>query len=1818
MRKLYLTLTSIVICYSVLSQNPQMLKDVFPGANSGTIQNIVKTTGYTFFNEDDDDPDTEKSLFRTDGTSAGTIKLNLTYPGYLSVKAEKLTALGDKIIFAGNNFVPNYGEIWVSDGTQAGTMGIELFQSTIPSGTGPIFDLVEMNGFVYYTVIASNNKLQLRKTDGTVAGTSLVYEFPHTTHPEGAVMRAINGTLYFDVFDRFGSGSDAIWRSDGTETGTYMLRDLGSEYVLAGSFMPVNNKVCFMTGRISNNNSVLFVTDGTDVNTVPLYEFSANINTNRSPSNAAIANTLYFTANNGATNGKELWKTDGTSAGTMLAVDLVAGSASSNPNFLTALNNVLYFNAFTPDYGNELWKFDGSVASLVKDINPGINGSGPGGLKVSGNTIVFAANNGANGGELWITDGTTKNTLMVADINPSGNSVPNTFTNGNPVYFAANNGANGFEVYKYDNNGNIIGGPHRFYVNDNSQAADVFTTGIGNNINNGSKQYPFATIDYALTQVSAGDTILVDAGTYTTGNMVINKSITILGANYLLTPNNETDPLQLNSNRNAESIISNSSFTIGASDINFSGFSFDPQANSQFIQTNNSVEYDNITLAKNIFRINSASPVINIMGKQALPLATNNYDINDNRFIKEDASISPSSNCIVINSIDGYQVRNNTFTVSAIANARKQTAIFFEPAFRSDNVSVTNNTAYQVDRFVAGGNVKRLTVQFNKTIEDNRFFVSNNTINDPIDFTVSDNTITDDKTNATSIGYSRNNGFDLSTPNIFRAERNIITINPNGTNFCPQALIAPTVNPNTPDVRVFINDNKLKFLGSFIAFPGLSVNGIRLWQNINQATIQNNEISFEGTDVTTNSTILGVTLLHQGLQPGTNYQILNNKVSGFKTSLSIQLYQGAAGNLPEGVSVEVHNNSFTGDIVSIDNGTTSQEIQASCNWFGSSADQDFINKVQTLGTVNVVPWLTDGTDADPGTGFQSLPGACDNGNPPLVLLNGYTNVTCNGANNGTISTSTTYGKAPFIFTWTKDGDPEFVSHDEDPSNLSPGIYHLAVTDGNGSTIYITDPEANGPGTIDVTITEPSILTASANGTNTSCNAGNNGSATVNAEGGTAPYSYLWSNNETTQSISNLTAGIYTVTVTDANGCTTQSNYEVTQPEQVSVIPSGADVNCFGGADGSIQLNVSGGVGSYSYLWNNGATTSSLSGISASTYTVTVTDANGCTAQANYEVKQPSELTISVTGTTASCNGSATANPSGGTAPYSYLWNTGATTQSIINVPAGTYSVIVTDSHNCSASGSFTITGGSSINPTISLVQVSCFGAADGSITITGTNNGIAPFTYNLNGSSFQASNVFNGLSAGVYIVGVKDANGCSDFVSKTIAQPDVLTVALDSLRKPCNGSNNGRIYITAKDGNTGKSFSWTGPNSYSSTSQNLAKVSAGIYNVTVTDSKGCSATLQVDLSEWPAINITEGITDVVCNGDFSGAIDATVSGGTGEGFGILWKGPNGFTASTEDITGLSAGNYKLTVTDVGSGCSLQKTITVQQFGNLTLSTTKTNVTGCSSLGSITTTSSGGKLPHQYSLDGITYQESGNFTGLEGGTYTVWVKDANGCTNSKTLNVTDLGKDEFEGNNSKGQAKTIIVGNIISARIATATDVADWFKFTTDAAGSYYITLTHPSASFIFDVYPSGNGAALTPVSSSSSAKAYNLAANTTYTIKITGGLSFTCYQLSIANEISTRSIDNIMVQEISNSENQNFNVFAYPNPAGSYFNLKVTALSNEKMSLRIMDISGRLIEEKQNILPYQVLRIGDKYIKGVYMAEIIQGQKRKVIKLVKL
>ena len=2001
---------------SASGQNPFLLKDVFPGNNSGTIQNIVKTTNYSFFNEDDDDPDTDQSLFRTDGTTAGTIKLNLTYPGYISTKAEKLTALGNKVVFAGDNFAPGYGEIWASDGTQAGTIALERFTPTSPTGGGPVYELVAMNGYVYYTVVANNNKLQLRRTDGTPGGTSLVYEFNGYTGtaPEGALMKTINGLLYFLLYDRYGAGNDAVWRSDGTAAGTFLLRDLGTEYFGMGYFMSAGSKVCFMTGRYSNSNSVLFSTDGTAAGTVPLYEFSSIYNNNLYPAFANIGSTLYFAAHDGV-NGKELWKTDGTAGGTVLAADINTGSANSAPTGLVVLNNQLYFAATTAAAGNELWKFDGTTASLVKDINPGTAGSLPFGLVVSDNNIVFRANNGINGAELWSTDGTAANTVMIADINPgAGSSSANTFTPGNPVYFAASNGVNGFEVYKLDNNPDMLPGPHRFYVNDNSLTGDVFTLAAGSNSNNGSKTYPFATIAYAVTKVQAGDTIYVDAGTYVeqvtldkgitiigagrditsllkpavttpppgtfteqgiiqtaqnigdvqisdlsvtgdpagvtpiilqtggsvkncklqsgnqgiffrvestvktavvenniinaeyigvnfagtgltasllnntitvnntgfsagifagvdfgalpsftaTGNFISNyatwgfymaasnssitqnsiigsgefailriggntpnagcnwygsadvntvvpkfsgvinyspwlingtdndpvaagfqpvpgtctgrqnrfyvndnsitgdvfttavgndgnsgissaplatigtaysraqagdtifvdagthvsggtiaKAITILGTNYLISPNDGTNPLMPNAGRNAESIIINSTFTIGADNINFNGCTFDPGNRALFVQTNNALDFSNINLSKNRFLISSNQTQINITGRNSTPLTSSNYTFTDNRF---DKTAGTAATTLILNYITNANITGNVFTTSNAAMARIQSAVGIGTLGKVDNLSIANNNFDRAATAISTSRYGTTVIDNNRCYDVNNGFTLTNSIAEPATVTVRNNLFTNVRTNG-AVFFNRTNTNDNSSPNRFICEGNTINIDVTGQTATSSFVIASTVSASTvltADIETSIKRNHVNYTGDFSTITGtFSLIGFRFAGRHTNILIDSNEVSLSGVNIPSLlSTQSTGTLIFSN--PGTVngtipanavININNNKISGFKQSVAFNNASGGTyGGLLNGITANINNNSFTGDSISINNGTVSQTINANCNWYGSAAAQNVVTKI-TPATVNYSPWLNSGTDNDPAIGFQPVPGSC-NGTAVSVVLTQATNINCFGQNTGAINITVTGGVAPYTFAWTKTGDANYSAFTEDISSLTAGTYHLAFNDALGSTA-----------TLDVTLTEPAAaLAISLNGINITCFGNNNGSITADVNGGTTPYTYQWS---------------------------------------------------------------------------NGATSSAINGLAGGAYTVVVNDANGCNVSMGYNVIEPALLTVSLTGTSASCNGSVTATAAGGTIPYTYLWNNNATTQSISNVPAGTYSVTVTDAHGCTVAGTHTITGNSPINPTASVVNVSCFGTATGTITVTGAG-GIAPRTYNINGAAWQANNVFSNLPAGTYIVGARDANGCSDFVTKTITQPALLTVVLDNTVRPCGSANNGKIFITAAGGTGGKSYSWTGPNGYTSNTQDPINLFAGVYNLVVTDTKGCTATLQVNLPELPQIIITTTVTNVSCRGTATGSIDATVTGGSGLGFTYQWTLPGGFFVNTEDLTGLNAGNYTLLVTDNDNGCTLSKTVVITQpAANLNLATAKTNVNGCISMGTITGTGSGGTAPYQYSLDGTNYQPSGIFVNVAGGTYTVYVKDANGCTNTKTVTVTDNGSDQYEGNNSKNQAKTINIGDNIAARIALATDVADWFRFTTGTAGNYVLTLTHPDANFIFNLYPAGNNAAaLVPVNTTATTKEYVLAANTLYYAGITGGLSYTCYNLSVNAVSQPFTTPPVYTEKGKVPKDKVAEVkltsVAYPNPHQGSFTLQINSPESGMAVIQLITAEGKLISATNKML----------------------------------
>ena len=261
------------------------------------------------------------------------------------------------------------------------------------------------------------------------------------------------------------------------------------------------------------------------------------------------------------------------------------------------------------------------------------------------------------------------------------------------------------------------------------------------------------------------------------------------------------------------------------------------------------------------------------------------------------------------------------------------------------------------------------------------------------------------------------------------------------------------------------------------------------------------------------------------------------------------------------------------------------------------------------------------------------------------------------------------------------------------SSLAAGTYTVTITDANGCT--------NSNST---TVTQPAALVAASSVSSAiSGNGLSDGQITASATGGTTPYTYAWNDGQTTATATGLSAGTYTVTLSDANGCTDTSSTTLSGPAAlIASASTSSHVSCNGLADGAATASASGGSGAYTYAWSNAATTASISSLAAGTYTVTITDNNGITDTASTVVTQPNALVAAtVANSNASCNGSsdagATASATGGTTPYTYSWNTGATTAAVSSLSAGTYTVTVTDNNGCSNNASVTLTQPTAVN-----------------------------------------------------------------------------------------------------------------------------------------------------------------------------------------------------------------------------------------------------------------------------------------------------------------------------------------------------------------------------------------------------------------------------------------------------------------------------------------------------------------------------------------
>ncbi|HMT30053.1 MAG TPA: SprB repeat-containing protein, partial [Bacteroidia bacterium] len=382
------------------------------------------------------------------------------------------------------------------------------------------------------------------------------------------------------------------------------------------------------------------------------------------------------------------------------------------------------------------------------------------------------------------------------------------------------------------------------------------------------------------------------------------------------------------------------------------------------------------------------------------------------------------------------------------------------------------------------------------------------------------------------------------------------------------------------------------------------------------------------------------------------------------------------------------------------------------NWSNGSTTQNLTG----VGAGNYTVTVTDLLGCTSTTSSVSISG------PAAALtssVNAITNVACRNVATGAITINVSGGTSPYTYLWSNGALTQNIS------SLAAGTYSVTITDSHGCTSVESS-----------TITQPAaVLSGNAVvSQQVSCFDGSNGSITLSISGGTSPYSYNWSNGQSTQNLSGVTSGTYTVTATDANGCTTVHSATVTQPVAAlnSSIGSSQNINCFGGNNGNINLNVSGGTSPYTYVWSNGQLTQDLSGLSSGTFTVTVTDANGCTSSLNTTLTQPvAALSSSLSITqNVNCfggnNGAIDISVSGGTAPYSYNWSSGQSTQDISGLASGNYTVTITDANGCTSQKNGTVSQpAAALNGSTNVVSsVSCFGGADGQVSLS-VNGGTA-------------------------------------------------------------------------------------------------------------------------------------------------------------------------------------------------------------------------------------------------------------------------------------------------------------------------------------------------------------------------------------------------------------------------------------------------------------------------------------------------------------
>ncbi len=625
----------------------------------------------------------------------------------------------------------------------------------------------------------------------------------------------------------------------------------------------------------------------------------------------------------------------------------------------------------------------------------------------------------------------------------------------------------------------------------------------------------------------------------------------------------------------------------------------------------------------------------------------------------------------------------------------------------------------------------------------------------------------------------------------------------------------------------------------------------------------------------------------------------------------------------------------------------------------------------------------------------------------LSLTVTKTEVSCFNGSDGVARVSISGGILNYSPVWDRGDDMA-----DSTVNLTAGPVSVTVTDGNGCTA-----------TSNITINEPVVLTIVMDSTNVSCGGAADGEASVTPSGGNGGYTYLWTNNETTQSVTGLSQGSSCVTVTDSKGCEADGCVNISEIPGITLVLTQVNITCFGDDNGSATVTASDGAGSYTYLWSNGNPTNqtAVSNLPPGKTYITVTDASLCSVTDSVDILEPAELVVSITGDDISCNGlndgRAKANITGGTVSGNYTinWTTTGTVvapDSVSGIPPGPVSVVVSDDNGCSANANTTISEPLTLTLVMDKNDVSCNGVCDGEAWVN-ASGGTGTYNYTWSdGVPNSVGDSVTALCAGTVSVTVEDANGCVATESINLIAPAAITLSMTKTDITCNGLSNGRAGVTATGGDGNYTYVWdANGGAQLPPGDSIINLGPGPAIVTVEDGNGCTESASVVINQPAPLVVTLTQYDISCNGEDDGRVKAVTSGGT-PGYLYFWN-PFGvgtvIGAAQDSIINLPPGNISVAVRDVNN-CTDTADVTITEPAVINLVLDKIDVT-CNGGddGQAWVIASGGTPivgpePYTYLWDAGTNPTNDSITDLLPGLVTVIVTDGSNCSESGSISI----------------------------------------------------------------------------------------------------------------------------------------------------------------------------------------------------------------------